>query len=128
MFQLKARLKAAGVTIPGDSAAMSAEEDGEVIIETVSTPTECGGKSESGNRKLRACFGRRRTHNEQLIMRPCGIILSRGTFYGSEAISAVNVRSSLNINFPPLPWFVNSDICQGHIPFSSVNTRILHIR
>ena len=52
MFQLKARLKAAGVTIPSDSAAMSTEEDSEVIIESVPTSTGCGGKSESGNRKL----------------------------------------------------------------------------
>ncbi|KAK7683616.1 hypothetical protein QCA50_013454 [Cerrena zonata] len=40
-------------------------------------------------RKLKASFGRHRTHNEQIIARPCGIILSRATFYGSEAISSV---------------------------------------
>ena len=126
MFQLKARLSAAGVTIPGDSAARSTEEDSEVIIESVPTSTGCGRKSESGNCKLRACFGHRWTHNEQLIMRPCGIILSHGTFYGSEVVSAVNVHSSPNIIFPS-SFTVDADICQGHIPFASVNTRILHI-
>ncbi|THU97981.1 hypothetical protein K435DRAFT_661838 [Dendrothele bispora CBS 962.96] len=38
---------------------------------------------------IRAQFGRRRTHNEQLIIAPCGIILARETFYHSEAFSAV---------------------------------------
>ncbi|KZT61919.1 hypothetical protein CALCODRAFT_427048 [Calocera cornea HHB12733] len=36
-----------------------------------------------------AHFGRRRTHNEQLVVRPCGIILARGTFYGAESLSGV---------------------------------------
>jgi hypothetical protein len=39
-------------------------------------------------------FGRRRTHNEQLIIAPCGIILARETFYHSEAFSAVAVSFS----------------------------------
>ncbi|PPQ64861.1 hypothetical protein CVT26_002579 [Gymnopilus dilepis] len=56
------------------------------------TSTECEGKPEVGNRRLKAYFGRRRTHNEQIIMRPCGVILSRATFYGSEAVSSVNVE------------------------------------
>jgi len=67
------------------------DDDG-IIIEAENMALECDGKSEQGNKKLRAYFGRRRTHNEQIIMRPCGVIVSRATFYGSEAISAVNVR------------------------------------
>ncbi|KZT50698.1 hypothetical protein CALCODRAFT_444209 [Calocera cornea HHB12733] len=39
--------------------------------------------------KPKARFGRRRTHNEQLIVRPCGIIVGRATFYGAESLSAV---------------------------------------
>jgi hypothetical protein len=48
-------------------------------------------KSELGNRKIRAQFGRRRTHNEQTLVRPCGIICARATFYGAEAVSNVLV-------------------------------------
>ncbi|KZT50752.1 hypothetical protein CALCODRAFT_422480, partial [Calocera cornea HHB12733] len=40
-------------------------------------------------RRPKAHFGRRRTHNEQLVVRPCGIILARGTFYGAESLSGV---------------------------------------
>ena len=97
LFQLQGRLKMAGVAVPPDSASLESipsAEDEEVILEAViggHRELQCDEKSESGNRKLRAHFGRRRTHNEQLIMRPCGVILSRATFFGSEAISAVNV-------------------------------------
>ncbi|THV06144.1 hypothetical protein K435DRAFT_816015 [Dendrothele bispora CBS 962.96] len=55
----------------------------------VTYPLPCDKKSETGNRKMRAQFGRRRTHNEQLLVRPCGIIYARATFYGAEAVSNV---------------------------------------
>lgn len=44
-----------------------------------------------GSKRIRAQFGRKRTHNEQLIVCPCGVIVARTTFYGAEAISAVIV-------------------------------------
>lgn len=100
LFQLRARLKKAGVAVPPDSVSLlenndDSEHEEEMVIEsTPNGPVEaldCDGKPEEGNRRLRAYFGGRRTHNEQLIMRPCGVILSRATFYGSEAVSAVNV-------------------------------------
>ncbi|KAJ7668842.1 hypothetical protein B0H17DRAFT_1335884 [Mycena rosella] len=46
-------------------------------------------KSAAGNRKYKALFGRSRTHNEQTIVRPCGVIVSRATFYNAEAVSNV---------------------------------------
>ncbi|THV06826.1 hypothetical protein K435DRAFT_644489 [Dendrothele bispora CBS 962.96] len=52
------------------------------------TPT-CDSKSEEGNKKLKAQFGRRRTHNKQILVRPCGIIYARATLYGAEAVSNV---------------------------------------
>ncbi|KZO91274.1 hypothetical protein CALVIDRAFT_489335 [Calocera viscosa TUFC12733] len=50
---------------------------------------EAPGPSGAPPPKFKAQFARRRTHNEQLIVRPCGIILARGTFYGSESLSGV---------------------------------------
>lgn len=99
LFQLREKAKKAGLSLPSDSEAefdMQIGDDEEVIVESQGsihgTSGECGGKSEEGNRKLRAYFGCRRTHNEQIIMRPCGVITSRASLYGSEAISAVHVR------------------------------------
>lgn len=48
-------------------------------------------KSDTGNRKFKAQFGRRRTHNEQTLVRPCGVIFARATFFGAEAVSNVLV-------------------------------------
>jgi hypothetical protein len=42
-------------------------------------------------KKISAHFGRKRTHNEQILVAPCGIILARETFYGAEAISTCAV-------------------------------------
>ncbi|KAJ7106902.1 hypothetical protein C8R44DRAFT_637688, partial [Mycena epipterygia] len=104
LFQLRSRLKKAGVAVQDDSVppGVSAEEfDDEVIIESGRdgpTVVDCDGKPEVGNRTHRAYFGARRTHNEQLIMRACGVILSRATFFGSE-VSAVN--DFAKATFPP---------------------------
>ncbi|KAG1720182.1 hypothetical protein EDB19DRAFT_1930573 [Suillus lakei] len=65
LFQLRVRLKRAGVTLPLDS---------------VPSPSDSGSSNpNSADEDL-----------EQLIMRPCGVILARATFFGSEAVSAVN--------------------------------------
>lgn len=61
----------------------------------LSSKEVCEGKSELGNRRLRARFGRRRTHNEQLCVGSCGVIIGRATFYGSEAPNGVRVRPTV---------------------------------
>jgi hypothetical protein len=79
-----------------------ADHDGSIKIFTEPDPgTTAGGiddeepcpaaKSKLGNRKLKAQFGRRRTHSEQLLIRPCGVIVARATFFGAEAVSNVLV-------------------------------------
>ena len=56
----------------------------------------CDGKPDTGNKSVRARFGRRRTHNEELCVGSCGVILGRATFYGSEAPNGVRV----SVGFP----------------------------
>lgn len=89
LFQLRERLKKARASNPVDDPSIQVEEEDEVYVEN--NVPHCEEKSKEGNRKVKAYFGRRRTHNEQLCMRPCGVILSRATFFGSEAISGVYV-------------------------------------
>ena len=48
-------------------------------------------------KKIRAQFGRKRTHNEQIMVAPCGMIIARATFFGAEAVSTVVVRRLLGI-------------------------------
>ncbi|KAF7372143.1 hypothetical protein MVEN_00073200 [Mycena venus] len=85
LFQLRGRLQRANVSHPNDAfeAEVTAEE-----VEESTSPAKCeADKDPQGNRKLRALFGRRRTHNEQIFVRPCGIIVACATFYGSESVS-----------------------------------------
>jgi hypothetical protein len=48
----------------------------------------------TGKKTLRAQFGRKYTHNEQLFVAPCGMIMARETFYHAEAIYSVIVSPS----------------------------------
>jgi hypothetical protein len=85
-FQLQRRLKRAFIGQVTDSFAeqVDIEEEEEDVVED--TP-----KSDAGNCKPKARFGRRRTHNEQLIVCCCGVIAARATMFGAEAISGVKV-------------------------------------
>ncbi|KAF8168760.1 hypothetical protein BJ912DRAFT_1025727 [Pholiota molesta] len=48
----------------------------------------CPSKLALGNAKaVKARFGRRRTHNKQTLVRPCGVIFARATMFGAEAVS-----------------------------------------
>lgn len=54
-----------------------------------------GDNAASGRKvKVKGRFTRRWTHNEQLMVRPCGVVIGRATCYGSESMTAVKVRSS----------------------------------
>ncbi|KAJ7653859.1 hypothetical protein B0H17DRAFT_1100358, partial [Mycena rosella] len=70
----------------GDLEGLGADEDEDVEIDANGI---CDGKPETGNKSVRARFGRRRTHNEELRVASCGVILGRATFYGSEAPNGV---------------------------------------
>ncbi|KZV81992.1 hypothetical protein EXIGLDRAFT_627672, partial [Exidia glandulosa HHB12029] len=71
--------------------------------------------------KTAAVFRRTFTHNEQLLVRPCGIIVSRCTMFQSEAISAAKasadfVMSTFPETFPgskPTYLFYDNN-CQLH--------------
>jgi hypothetical protein len=105
-FQLQQRLQQACAIIPdvdlqastSDAIDVGEEEfdldlNGKIVAED-SGPSQCPSKPATGNRRVRAQFGRKRTHNEQIIVAPCGVIIARATFYGAEAVSSVAVRKS----------------------------------
>ncbi|KAI0690725.1 hypothetical protein C8T65DRAFT_587708, partial [Cerioporus squamosus] len=75
------RLKASSVEKSDDG--MDATDE---LIE-VDQDGECPSKSDEGNARPRARFGRRRTHNEQLVVATCGVVLGRATMFGSEGIN-----------------------------------------
>ncbi|KAF8587176.1 hypothetical protein K439DRAFT_1614479 [Ramaria rubella] len=55
----------------------------------VSETLDCQNKPPDGHRKVFSRFGRRRTHNEQLCVACCGMILGRAMFYGAEGPRSV---------------------------------------
>lgn len=59
---------------------------------------DCKDDTESAlnNRKktlLDGTFNRKWTHNEQIMVRPCGTVIGRATFFNFESMGAVKVRS-----------------------------------
>lgn len=89
-FQLRHRSKHNQVSKPADEADDLEEPDNGEIEEVCPASKDPEG---NGNLKLRGTFGRRQTHNEQIIVRPCGIIIARATFFGSESVPQVAVSS-----------------------------------
>ncbi|KAK7020720.1 hypothetical protein VNI00_017620 [Paramarasmius palmivorus] len=61
--------------------------------------------TESPDKKLRAQFARKKTHNEQFIFGACGMILARQTFPHSEAISLVAILFYLTFLGRRIPNF-----------------------
>jgi len=95
MFQLRKRLERLNSTQIEDAlssglGALNLEVDENVdAIKTA----ECNDKPPEGNTKPRIRLNRRRTHNEQLCVTTCGVILGRATFFGSEAVNGVVVST-----------------------------------
>lgn len=87
-FQLKKRWERA--IGEGDEVQHLDEEELDTGSEAVFEAMVDSGKGK-GEKKIRGQFGRKRTHNEQLIIAPCGMILARETFLHSEAFSLVAV-------------------------------------
>ena len=85
-FQLKKRLEKARIVNPDDAVGIEAASVSELLGDD---------DHEDVKTKISAKFGRSRTHNEQLFVTPCGIIVARETFYHAEALYSVIVCGSL---------------------------------
>jgi hypothetical protein len=68
-----------------------ADDEAEQEIDIAAALQNDARDTDFQHKRLRAQFGRRRTHNEELIVAPCGIILARQTFYGAEGVNSVAV-------------------------------------
>ncbi|KAG6914131.1 hypothetical protein DXG01_002276 [Tephrocybe rancida] len=114
IFQLQARLRKARHDLQKDSV----DTTGDSSI-TAFDDISCDRKSTAGNRQGRALFSGGRTHNEQLIMRPCGVVTSRATFFGAEAISSVweFIKATFPTHKSTPKFFVFDNNCklQAHI-------------
>lgn len=89
-FQLRQRLERQRVALPSNSLG-SLDKNTTELDDDDDGDDNCDEKSDKGNNKLRAQWARRKTHNEQLIVRTCGVVIARQTFYGSEVMRNVKV-------------------------------------
>ncbi|KAJ3500050.1 hypothetical protein NLJ89_g9962 [Agrocybe chaxingu] len=90
---------------------LSLEEEGSLAKSSAET---CPQKSAAGNRPLRARFGCRQTHNEQLMVHPCGIIVAWATFFGSETVPQTVAMLKQVFREPgSMPEFFIYDNCCG---------------
>lgn len=112
-FQLKERLERAHVAHPNNSIAFEISNIDDLIddndsedgfqkpspnIPFPSMPNDPKSLHVGKEKKVRAKFGRRRTHNEQIFVAPCGIIIARETFFHAEALYSVVVSHELMYN------------------------------
>ncbi|KAF8451067.1 hypothetical protein L210DRAFT_3385227 [Boletus edulis BED1] len=91
-FQLQERLQRARVAHPNDAVAEEIEDIGDVVDGEEEDEYELPGAAHRAvprAHKLRAQFSRRRTHNEQLFVAPCGIIITQETFFHAEGVKSV---------------------------------------
>jgi hypothetical protein len=95
-------------------------DDEEVLLDADGI---CDGKPETGNRPVKARFGWRRSHNEELCVASCGVILGRATFFGSEAPNGVRVGFYCLLVLWMVLYFVSSDILDAPFPHKGILTR-----
>ena len=95
LYRLRKRAEAQSLgsvirSLPSDSAPLDdLLDDPELMadIETLIQPKPSKATEAKQKRTMKAALTRRWTFNEQLMVRPCGIIISRATFYEAESPS-----------------------------------------
>ncbi|KAJ7139316.1 hypothetical protein C8R44DRAFT_827942 [Mycena epipterygia] len=100
MFQLHSRLRNAGVPqVPRAGGHTSTSTPNAPPATTNPAPASTSSESQEGA-ALKGRLYRNWTHNEQLFVRCCGVIISRATFFGSEGVSGVFLKATFPEEFP----------------------------
>lgn len=94
MFQLHSRLRNSQVSQVPKAGSLTASTAAEPSTVPPLGSTSQPGSEPGSEPHLKGRLYRNWTHNEQLFVRCCGVIISRATFFGSEGVSGVNVSSS----------------------------------
>lgn len=93
-FQLKERLQRARVAHPSDAIAQDVGVVDLIDADDEEEDLEISGQDSAAKnppKRIHVRLGCKRTHNEQIIVAPCGMIIARETFYGAEGIGSVIV-------------------------------------
>ena len=98
MFQLKHRLVKLKIIQPDERSDIGEDSLANEEVE-VDQNGVCDGKPDTGNQASHAHFNCKQTHNEELCVASCGVILGRATFYGSEEPNGVRVSCHWSTSF-----------------------------
>ncbi|KAJ8089666.1 hypothetical protein PM082_014928 [Marasmius tenuissimus] len=91
-FKLKELLSKSRMPHPNSSdlIPLPDDEEDELVVDDEGTAVpESKAMKDRPLTKVKAMFGRWRTHNEQLLVFPCGIIAAQETFFHSESLPSV---------------------------------------
>ena len=77
---------------------------------------------DAGNKSRRARFGRRHTHNEELCIGSCEVILGRTTFYVSEALNGVWVNAGFHLKIQTLIVLYLLDILDVTLSYQGISS------
>lgn len=80
----------------------------------------CESKADGIPQKLKMRFGRWHTHNEELCVMSCGMILGQVTFYGAEGLNGVQVCFFISLTTFDLCLFIA--VLERSIPYSTLPT------
>ena len=90
LFELKRRLEAhhmaSSIRALSSEDADTSEFEESDIDEPAITSNVAGKEAKARQPKIKTTLTRRWTHNEQLLVRPCGVIVSRCTFFEAESL------------------------------------------
>lgn len=123
-FSLTAILNRPGSNLPSDPTVHLNSETGEFYdLESLQQADESnraheatrdGGESQP---VCKVCLSRCRTHNDQLIVGCCGVVLARKTFYHSESVSAVKhfIKETFPQGLPEVVFYDNACRLTEHI-------------
>ena len=91
-FQLQPQLQQMTVSVPPNEELTQACQAENQAIDKGVEESLCPQKPDSGIHRVTAHFGCRQTHDKQLMVRPCGMIIACTTFFGSETTPQAVVR------------------------------------
>ena len=77
--------------IDSDSDDSDEDKSREGLDDMIQPKDESATKSQPQHKKIHAKFTCSQTHNKQVVIAPCGIILGWDTMFGAEGIASVTV-------------------------------------
>lgn len=128
-FGLPRRFNRPNTHIRSDPSELISTETGEVALsaedlmyaDVDNRKHEAGRNGGEGSDGKKINLSRNRTHNEQLMVAPCGVVVARKTFYKSESVPQVKefIKETFPKEMPQVIYYDNACNLYAHIRTSA---------